>query len=224
VTSLVLGGSATLPGGSIAFAIAGLGLSALTLAVARSDGLDLVTLLGRSRDALIGGVLGLTAAAVLALLAVLFLRVVAPAITGSPVEYAPLARVTAADLARHVIFLLPLGIIVPEELAFRGTLLALAGRRGNTRSAVTLSAAAFALWHGVVITMTVRQTTLGPPSPWFWPAAAIALAVVFAGGVIFALVRLRTRTIATTVLAHWMFNAVILVGLWSTKPTPFPVP
>jgi membrane protease YdiL (CAAX protease family) len=73
-----------------------------------------------------------------------------------------------------------------------------------------------------VVTTTVRDTTLGPL--WFWPGVAIALAVVFAGGAIFALVRLRTRTIATTVIAHWMFNTVLLAGLWSTAPAPFPVP
>jgi membrane protease YdiL (CAAX protease family) len=33
-----------------------------------------------------------------------------------------------------------------------------------------------------------------------------------------AWLRLRTGTLATTIAAHWAFNAVVLVGLWSTRP------
>ena len=60
---------------------------------------------------------------------------------------------------------------------------------------------------------TIRDTTLAPPSPWAGPAMLGALAVVFGGGVLFAALRLRTRTLASTIVAHWMFNAVVLVGL-----------
>ena len=75
-----------------------------------------------------------------------------------------------------------------------------------------------------MIVVTVGNTTLGPPSPWFVPACGIALVVVFVGGVAFAWLRLRTRTLATTVMAHWIFNAVVLLGLWATQPGPNPVP
>jgi membrane protease YdiL (CAAX protease family) len=66
----------------------------------------------------------------------------------------------------------------------------------------------------------VRDTTLGPPSPWFAVACVGALLVVVAGGIVFALLRVRTRTILTTVVAHWLFNALLLVGLWATDPIP----
>jgi len=212
--SSALGASAALPGGSVAFAVAGLALVGISLVVANMDGIPVDTLLGRPRDALVGGAIGAASAALLALAATVFLRLIAPLVTGAPVEYAPLAGMTAGVLARHAALLLPLGIVVPEELAFRGTLLAMAARRGSPRRAVVISATAFALWHGAVIAATVGDTTLAPPSPWFWPAALIALVVVFVGGVAFALVRVRTRTLATTVMAHWVFNAVLLVGLW----------
>jgi membrane protease YdiL (CAAX protease family) len=212
--SSAFGATAVLPGGSLPFAIAGLALVALSLVIANMDGIGLGTLLGRPRDALIGGAIGAASAVLLAFAAIGFLRLIAPLITGTPVEYAPLARVTAGDLARHAMLLLPLGIVVPEEVAFRGTLLAMAARRASVRQAVVLSAAAFALWHCAVIAATVGDTTLAPPSPWFWPAALVALVIVFAGGAVFAVVRLHTRTLATTVMAHWVFNAVLLVGLW----------
>jgi membrane protease YdiL (CAAX protease family) len=68
-----------------------------------------------------------------------------------------------------------------------------------------------------VVAATIGDTTLGRPSPWFVPAIAGALLVVFAGGVTFAWLRVRTGSLATTILAHWSFNAVVLVGLWSTR-------
>ena len=210
----MLGATATLPGGSVAFAVAGVALTTISLLVAERSGLGARSLFGSRRDALAGAAIGGSAAALVALASLAFLRLGAAAIRGSPVEYAPLAHVSTQELARHVALLLPLGVIVPEEIAFRGTLLAFAARVLGVRRAVLLSAIAFALWHGSVIVATVRDTTLRPPSPWFAFACAGAFLVVVAGGIVFAMLRIRTRTITTTLTAHWLFNAVLLVGLW----------
>lgn len=216
VVSSLLGPTATLPGGSVAFAIAGVALTSASLVVARARGAGVRALFGSRREILVGAVIGAFGASLAAIVALAFLRFIAPAITGAPVEYGPLARVTSQQLAAHIALLLPLGVVLPEEIAFRGTLLAVALREIAQTPAVLLSAAAFALWHGAVIVATVSDTTLAPPSPWFAFACLAALAVVFAGGALFTLLRLRTRTIATTVMAHWLFNAVLLVGLWAT--------
>ena len=129
---------------------------------------------------------------------------------------------TADALARHVAFFLPLGAVVPEELAFRGTLLGALLRRGGVRAAVAGSAAAFALWHGSVVLVTVADTTLGPPSPLFLPAALAAVLILVAGGAIMAVLRIATGSLASTMAAHWVFNAVILVGLWRASPPLVP--
>lgn len=90
------------------------------------------------------------------------------------------------------------------------------------RAALLGSGAAFAFWHAAVATVTVGETTIAAPSPWFLPAIAAALAVVFVGGVVLAWLRLWTDTLATTLAAHWVFNATLLVGLWATLPVPRP--
>ena len=45
------------------------------------------------------------------------------------------------------------------------------------------------------------------------PAIAGAFVVLFVGGLTMAGLRVTTGSLATTVAAHWAFNAVILVGL-----------
>jgi membrane protease YdiL (CAAX protease family) len=216
-TSGLLGGSALLPGGSLEFALAGAALVAISIAFARALALDAAAVgLSRvhfARGAAVGAGLGLVGAT----LAVGALRLVAPAIVGQQVEYAPLAQVTEVELARHVAVLLPLGTVIPEEFAFRGVLLGGLLRRMRQRDALIISGAAFALWHLGVAIVTVDNTTLGSPSPWFGLAIVVALAVVLLGGSALAWIRLRTRSLATTIALHWVFNAGLLFGLSYTQ-------
>ena len=216
-SSGLLGETSRLPGGSIEFAVAGVALVALSIAFARALDLDAAAVglsrLAATRGAVIGAALGLAGATA----AVGVLRLVAPAIVGQQVEYAPLAQVTQVEVARHVAVLLPLGTVVPEEFAFRGVLLGGLMRRMRQRDALIISGATFALWHLGVAIATVDDTTLGSPSPWFAFAVAVALAVVLLGGAVLAWLRLRTRSLATTIALHWAFNAGLLLGLSYTR-------
>jgi membrane protease YdiL (CAAX protease family) len=216
----LIGGTARLPGGSWAFIVAGALLIGVSLAIARDAGL------GRTELGLVGplrfGALGAGLGAAIALVAVLAIPLAA-AITGRPLTYEPLRGLPASALALHVAFFLPLGDILPEEIAFRGALVGLLARASG-RAAIVVGGAAFALWHTAVIVQTVADTTLGPPSPWFVPATVGALLVVFVGGALFAALRLRTGTVATTVGAHWAFNAVVLLGFWWQMPALPPAP
>ncbi len=218
--STLLGGTARLPGGSLAYAVTGLTLAMLSLAIARRARLDLAAIGLRPTAWLRGAAIGVACGAAIALAGVLALQL-ASLIVGGPVVYDPLRDVTEADLLRHILFFLPFGAVLPEEIAFRGTLFGLLRGRG-ARAAVLGSAAAFALWHAAVAIVTVGETTVAAPSPWFLPAIIGALAVVFVGGVVLAWLRLRTGTLATTIAAHWVFNATLLVGLWATLPAPTP--
>ena len=210
VASAVLGPTARLPGGSWAFVLSGVLLIGATLlwsrrAVLRRRELGLVF-----DGALSSSALGLAAALSIALPAVALLRSGFP--LGQPITYGPLAGVDDRALALHVALFLPFGAVLPEELAFRGALLgALLRRSGAVPSAVG-SAVAFACWHVGVIFVTVRNTPLAV-SPLFPLAIAAALAAVFAGGLLFAALRLRTGTLASTIALHWAFNAAVLVGL-----------
>lgn len=215
--SALLGGTSRLPGGSVEFLAAGAALVALSVAFARGLGLDAAAVgLGRiafARGAAVGAGLGLAGATA----AVGTLRLVAPAIVGQQVEYAPLAQVTELELARHVVLFLPLATVIPEELAFRGVLLGGLVRRMRDRDALIISGAAFALWHLGVAIATVDDTTLGSPSPHFAFATLVALFVVLLGGSALAWLRLRTRSLATTIALHWTFNAGLLLGLSYTR-------
>lgn len=207
----LIGASARLPGGSWAFVVAGAALVGASLLAARWLGLDRGAIGIRRRGALGGAAIGALAGALAAVFGLAALRVAALALDLT-IEYAPLAGISSAALAAHIAFFLPLAAVVPEELAFRGTLYGALDRVGP-RAAILGSAAAFAAWHLAVAAVTIADTTLSPPSPLFGVALAGALAVVLAGGLAFGVLRARTRTLASTVAAHWAFNAVVLIGL-----------
>jgi membrane protease YdiL (CAAX protease family) len=207
----LIGGTAILPGGSWQFVVAGAGLVAVSLAAARVLRLDAAALGLRRAGALRGILIGAFAGAFIATVAVAIVRYVAPAVIGQPVIYEPLSRIPSGDLTPHIAFFLPFGAVIPEEIAFRGTLLGGLLARYRVRTAVTASAIAFALWHGTVAAFTVMNTTL--PVVLVIPAIAGAFAVVFVGGVSMAGLRLSTGSLLTSITAHWAFNAIVLVGL-----------
>jgi len=209
-----LGSTAVLPGGSWQFVLAGAVLVGVSVVAGRAIGLDAATLGVRRAGAFRGALIGAFVAAVLATVDVLVLRL-APSIIGQPVGYTPLARVSADEIGRHIALYLPLGAVIPEEVAFRGTLLGGLLPRYGVRAAVTASAVVFALWHGTVAVFTVMNTTM--PVVLVIPAIAGALVIVFVGGVIMAGLRLVTGSLATSIVAHWVFNAVILIGLWADR-------
>lgn len=218
--SSLLGATARLPGGSWAFVASGLGLMIVSFAIARLAGLDAATLGLRPTGWWRGAALGAGAGIAIAAVGVIGLQV-ASLVVGGPIVYDPLRGVTENDLLRHLLVFLPLGAVLPEEVAFRGALVGLLWKSG-ARGAILGSAGAFALWHAAVAVVTVGSTTIAPPSPWFLPAIAGALVVVFAGGVVLAWLRLATETLASTIAAHWAFNATLLVALWATLPVPVP--
>ncbi|MEX2045550.1 MAG: CPBP family intramembrane glutamic endopeptidase [Chloroflexota bacterium] len=215
----LIGATARLPGGSWAFGAAGATITIVSAVVAWRAGLDASAMGLRPSGWLRGAALGAVAGAAIAVVGVAGLQL-ASLVVGGPVVYDPLRGVTGADFTRHLLIFLPLGTVLPEEIAFRGTLVGLL-RKSGARAALLGSAVAFSLWHAAVAVFTVNDTTVAL-TPWYAPAIGGALAVVFAGGLVLAWLRLRTKTLATTIAAHWSFNATLLVGLWSTLPAPVP--
>jgi CAAX protease family protein len=214
-----IGPTAVLPGGSWQFIAAGAALVAVSLLAARLLNLDAGDLGLRRDSALRGVVIGALAGGAIATIGVAVLRL-APAIIGISVVYGPLLTVSDDQLARHIALFLPLGAVIPEEVAFRGTLLAGLVRGMGIRAGVAASAVTFAAWHVVVGLVTMYDTSLGQGA-LLWVVASIgALVVLFVGGVIMAALRLVTGSLATPIAAHWIFNAVILVGLWTDRPVP----
>lgn len=154
---------------------------------------------------------GILAAVVAAIPALIFLRF--PPLIGHPVEYAPLGSLPRDALLWRTFLWMPLDTVIPEELAFRGVLLGWLRRRYSKSLAVVVSAAAFGCWHVVIVSRTIASTNLQSA-----PVLAIvgvfgAMLAVFAGGLLFAWIRVRTGHLAGSIVAHWGFNAVLLLGL-----------
>ena len=118
-----------------------------------------------------------------------------------------------AAVLTHALVGLPLGTAIPEELAFRGLMLGLLMRKLTPLRATLVTSAFFVAWHLAVQVQTLAVTNF--TSPWLIvPAMGLAFAGVFTGGVIFALLRLRTRNLAAAVGAHWFFDAGLITGLF----------
>lgn len=115
------------------------------------------------------------------------------------------------NLLRRVLVYLPVMTAIIEELVFRSYLLVAAA---TMRRTVLISAGLFTAWHVVAGFIAVQATTLGHTSVMLLFSYLGALASVFVGGVVFALVRLKTGSFVYSALAHWLTDAVMIVALW----------
>jgi membrane protease YdiL (CAAX protease family) len=157
------------------------------------------------------GAIGLLVALAMVLPALIILK--NPPILGDPVTYAPVERISPAVLLWRVFVSMPLDTVVPEEIAFRGVLLAALRRRFAAGPAVALAALPFVLWHGVILSRTLGLTNLGA-DPFRLALGLIGgVAALFIGGVLFGALRVATGHLAGSLAAHWGFNAALLVGL-----------
>jgi len=122
-----------------------------------------------------------------------------------------------ADFAYELLVRIPIGTAAAEEVLFRGALLALLLRRHDPVTALAWSSALFGLWH---IPPTVRDArdhpSLGPRlAAGRGRHSAAVVAVVGAtavAGVVFAALRLRSRSVLAPVIAHAALNAAAFVA------------
>jgi uncharacterized protein len=155
--------------------------------------------------------MGLLVALSAALPSLLFLRF--PPLVGQSIAYSPLASLSPDALLWRAFVWMPLDTAIPEEIAFRGVLLASLRRRLAYRAAVVVSAAIFMAWHGVVVSRTVALTNLHTEPLLAALGLVGAFVAIGCGGVLFAWLRLATGHLAGSVVAHWAFNASLLLGL-----------
>ena len=118
-----------------------------------------------------------------------------------------------------VLVVVPLGTVVPEELAFRGVLLALLGRRHDPRTATLVSSALFGLWHvlaslgGGAANATIAGAVGGDAAG---TTVRVVVTVLFTSlaGVVLCWLRLRSGSLLAPVLAHWTVNGLgVIVAL-----------
>jgi membrane protease YdiL (CAAX protease family) len=186
----------------------GLGLAACLLVIARVQGLTAADL-GLARLTWPVGLRWGTAAATLVGAAYALAYLIAPVRQALPESDGEIGR--AALWA--VLVVIPLGTVLPEELAFRGLVLALLGRRYGVLSGTLLSSGLFGLWHiaaslgggpaNAAIVGVVGGDAAGT-------VTRVVATVVFTtlGGVVLCWLRLRSNSLLAPVLAHWTVNAL----------------
>src|SRR4029453_875527 len=214
-----LGGALAVDRGFGAHVAVGLGLTACLLVIARVQGLTAAEL-GVARSAWRAGPWGGAAAAAPVATAYALASLIPAARQGLPESDGGIGR--AALWA--VLVVIPLGTVLPEELAFRGLVLALLGRRYGVLSGTLLSSGLFGLWHiaaslgggpaNAAIVGVVGGDAAGT-------VTRVVATVVFTtlGGVVLCWLRLRSNSLLAPVLAHWTVNALgVIVTLVAYLP------
>jgi membrane protease YdiL (CAAX protease family) len=186
----------------------GLGLAACLLATARAAGLTAAEL-GLARATGPAGLRWGAAAAALVGAAYLLALLVAPVRDAIPEGQGGVGRAALAAL----LVVIPLGTVLPEELAFRGVLPALLARRSGVLAATLVSSGLFGLWHvlaalggGAVNTAIAGLVGGGAAGT----AARVVVTVLFtaAAGVVLCWLRLRSGSLLAPILAHWAVNGL----------------
>lgn len=128
------------------------------------------------------------------------------------------AQISGGRLAYQVGVTVVLLTAVPEELAFRGALLGSALRLWPQRSAAIVSSALFGLWHvwPTLDTMSDNPAVSGASGSLAGQVGVVlgAVVVTFVAGLLFCWLRLRSRSLLASFLAHVATNGVALVVAW----------
>lgn len=123
------------------------------------------------------------------------------------------------SLLFEILVAIPLGTVVLEEFAFRGSLLALPLRERSTVVAVLASSFLFGLWH---LIPPVADASAGGPeaalvaSGWSTTTPVIVL-VTTGAGVGFCWLRLRSGSLLPPFLAHVATNSVSTLIVWAVS-------
>lgn len=160
--------------------------------------------LGLQRDYLGRGlVTGAVLAALLSMPIVAFLAfpVVMP---GREIEYAVVENKSALAFWTWMLVTLPLSTALFEEVVFRGCLHGLAVRAYGLISGIAFTSMTFVLWHGVINYKTMQATNATDTMALAAGAHAASFAGLFAGGVIFSVLRHRTGSVAAPFAFHWL--------------------
>jgi membrane protease YdiL (CAAX protease family) len=107
----------------------------------------------------------------------------------------------------------PLGTVVPEELAFRGLLLVLLGRRFGVLAGTLVSSGLFGLWHvlaalGGGAANAAIAGVVGGGVAGTVVRVVVTVGFTSAAGVVLCWLRLRSGSLLAPVLAHWTVNGL----------------
>jgi uncharacterized protein len=129
----------------------------------------------------------------------------------------------AAGALLLALVLIPLRTVIPEEVAFRGVLLAVFRHHFSTRVSVLLSSLLFGLWH-VTSSLGLASQNDAIAAPLGAGRAGQALGVVAAvlattvAGVVLCWLRLRSGSLLAPIALHWAVNGTSVLAaaaVWS---------
>lgn len=111
----------------------------------------------------------------------------------------------------------PLGTVLLEEVAFRGMLLGMGVRRWGRTAGICFSSALFGLWHllasrGVRTSNHVVAAHFGSGAGAVAGWLVMAVLLTAAGGAALCWIRLRSRSLLSTIGLHWATNALAYLG------------
>jgi membrane protease YdiL (CAAX protease family) len=193
------------PGAHVAV---GLGLIACLVAVARAQGLTTADL-GLAQSSRPTGLRWGATAAALVGTAYALSYVTGPVREALPDGEGGLGRAALWT----VLVVIPLGTVLPEELAFRGLLLALLGRRYGLLAASLLSSGLFGLWHvvpslGGGTANATMASVVGADAAGSVVRVIVTVVFTSLAGVVLCWLRLRSTSLVAPVLAHWTVNGL----------------
>lgn len=193
------------PGAHVAV---GLGLVACLVAIARGQGLTAADL-GLARPTWPAGLRWGAAAAVLVVVVYVLAYVTGPVRQALPDGEGGLGRAALWT----VLVVIPLGTVLPEELAFRGLLFALLGRRYGLRAGILLSSGLFGLWHvvpslGGGTANATMASVVGADAGGTVVRVVVTVIFTSLGGVVLCWLRLRSGSLVAPMLAHWTVNGL----------------
>jgi membrane protease YdiL (CAAX protease family) len=169
----------------------------------RFQGLSLPDLGLTMRNLAQGAAVGLAAAAAITVPAVLYF-LYPVGVSGGSIGYENFADDSVGEFIFWGAVRYPVHAAVFEEVLFRGVLLALALRAFGATRGIVFSAAAFAAWHVAVDYDTMSSSNVADNAAFFAFAQAGALVALFVGGLALTVIRLRTGSLAGTIVFHWL--------------------
>ena len=182
------------------------------VAIARAGGISRSELGLEPKNLVRGAQFGLAALA--ATIAVLLLVAAIPATSGFLDDAR--AKVSGAHLGYEIFVSIFLVTVLPEELAFRGLLLAAGRRSWSDLRAVTVSSVLFGLWHisPTLGTMSANRQLADRSTLGTVGVVLGSVAVTTVAGFAFSWLRLRSHSLIAPIVAHWATNSVALIVAW----------
>jgi uncharacterized protein len=130
------------------------------------------------------------------------------------------AQIDGGQLIYEVGVSIVLLMAVPEEFAFRGVLLGSAVSLWGERQGMVVTSAVFGVWHVQPTLATMSDNPgvsgLSATAPGRLVVVLGAVVVTFVAGLVFGWLRLRSRSLLASVLAHVATNGLGLAVAWVT--------